>query len=246
MPSPVTGPVALPYSPSRGRACRRCTAPQWVGPLGSRRGTALRCPPPSRPARRPPKPTTTTPTPKPTATPTPKPHADADSDPDTGRRRRRPEPHRHRSGLAPAAPHNLRSDPGARRRGQDARHRRRGSTSSSHPPTIDDSACDAYLTRYPTLPMTTPQIRAAVPQFAWDAMYELGRATLARALFSKRQLFEVMVEFWSNHFNVTMPGRRRLGPEDGRRPRRHPQERARQVQRPAARQRAKPRDAART
>ncbi len=73
------------------------------------------------------------------------------------------------------------------------------------PAAIADTACDAYLTRYPTLPMTTTQIRAAVPQFGWDAMLELGRATLARALFSKRQLFEVMVEFWSNHFNITNP-----------------------------------------
>ena len=73
------------------------------------------------------------------------------------------------------------------------------------PAAIDDSACDAYLSRYPTLPMTTMQIRAAIPQYAWDAMFELGRATLARALFSKRQLFEVMVEFWSNHFNIATP-----------------------------------------
>ncbi len=31
---------------------------------------------------------------------------------------------------------------------------------------------------------------------------ELARATLARAVFSERQLFEVMVEFWSDHFNI--------------------------------------------
>ncbi len=73
------------------------------------------------------------------------------------------------------------------------------------PATIDDSACDAYLTRYPTLPMTTVQLRAALPAYAWDAMNQLGRAAVARALFSKRQLFEVMVEFWSNHFNITNP-----------------------------------------
>lgn len=73
------------------------------------------------------------------------------------------------------------------------------------PATIDDSICDAYLTRYPTLPMTTVQLRAALPAYAWDAMNQLGRATVARALFSKRQLFEVMVEFWSNHFNITNP-----------------------------------------
>jgi uncharacterized protein (DUF1800 family) len=74
-----------------------------------------------------------------------------------------------------------------------------------NPAAIDDSACDAYLTRYPSLPMTTMQLRAGYPKYSGGPMMELGRATLARALFSKRQLFEVMVEFWSNHFNVTTP-----------------------------------------
>ena len=27
-------------------------------------------------------------------------------------------------------------------------------------------------------------------------------ATIARQLFSPRQLYEVMVEFWTNHFNI--------------------------------------------
>ena len=31
---------------------------------------------------------------------------------------------------------------------------------------------------------------------------ELKRATLYRALFSKRQLYEMMVEFWNNHFSM--------------------------------------------
>ena len=73
------------------------------------------------------------------------------------------------------------------------------------PAAIDDSACDAYLTRYPTLGKTTPQIRAMTAQYSWDAMYDLIRGTLARALWSKRQLFEVMIEFWSNHFNIATP-----------------------------------------
>ena len=70
-------------------------------------------------------------------------------------------------------------------------------------------------------------------------MQQLGRATLARALFSKRQLFEVMVEFWSNHFNVTTPSGDVWDLKTGRRPRGHPQERARQFQRHAAGQRAR-------
>jgi hypothetical protein len=32
--------------------------------------------------------------------------------------------------------------------------------------------------------------------------HELMRGTLARAVFSERQLFEAMVQFWSDHFNI--------------------------------------------
>lgn len=37
---------------------------------------------------------------------------------------------------------------------------------------------------------------------ATDAAIQLISATMFRQLYSKHQLFEVMVEFWSNHFNV--------------------------------------------
>ena len=36
-------------------------------------------------------------------------------------------------------------------------------------------------------------------------MQQLGRAAVARAAWSNRQLLEVMVDFWSNHLNVTCP-----------------------------------------
>lgn len=36
------------------------------------------------------------------------------------------------------------------------------------------------------------------------ALEELTRATLLRAVFSRRQLHEVMVEFWTDHFNIDM------------------------------------------
>jgi uncharacterized protein (DUF1800 family) len=39
----------------------------------------------------------------------------------------------------------------------------------------------------------------------WDVMQDLVEAHIARAAWSNRQLFEVMVDFWSNHFNVTCP-----------------------------------------
>jgi hypothetical protein len=72
------------------------------------------------------------------------------------------------------------------------------------PHTIADSACDRVIARYPVLTLDIAGIRAgAIPEFSWDAMYALGQATIARAAWSKRQLLEVMVDFWSNHLNVT-------------------------------------------
>ena len=53
--------------------------------------------------------------------------------------------------------------------------------------------------------MTTAQIRRTVKDGDWQAQYELGQATIARQIWSSRQLFEVMVDFWSNHLNVTNP-----------------------------------------
>ena len=90
----------------------------------------------------------------------------------------------------------------ARRRGPRRRHRRLarpaarprrdwrpGRHGTPLPDAADDHAAD----------------RAAVPQCDWDAMFELGTRHAGPGLFSKRQLFEVMVEFWSNHFSVTCP-----------------------------------------
>jgi uncharacterized protein (DUF1800 family) len=74
------------------------------------------------------------------------------------------------------------------------------------PASIDDSACaELVATRWPHLSLSITDLRANVPEFSWDTMFELGQASLARAAWSKRQLFEVMVDFWSNHLNVTNP-----------------------------------------
>jgi hypothetical protein len=58
---------------------------------------------------------------------------------------------------------------------------------------------------YPTTAMTSEQIRATLKANDNKAQNELGRATLARQIWSSRQLYEVMVDFWSNHLNVTNP-----------------------------------------
>src|SRR5262245_8822825 len=74
-----------------------------------------------------------------------------------------------------------------------------------NPTAIPDTESDRIAALYPTIGMSTAQIRAAIKPNDWAAMWELGQATLARQMWSSRQLFEVMVDFWSNHLNVTNP-----------------------------------------
>ncbi len=75
-----------------------------------------------------------------------------------------------------------------------------------HPNTIKDDACDKLLKqRYPGLEWNITQARAHLEDFSGDLMWDLGQAVLLRAAWSKRQLFEVMVDFWSNHLNVSNP-----------------------------------------
>ena len=73
------------------------------------------------------------------------------------------------------------------------------------PATISDPACDALIAdRYPHLSWSIDQAWNNLDG-DWSLMMELGQAAIARAAWSKRQLFEVMVDFWSNHLNVTNP-----------------------------------------
>ncbi len=65
----------------------------------------------------------------------------------------------------------------------------------------------------PTLDATVEQLRnyddsskarrVYAPEQLWKY---LGRVTYARAAHSKRQLYEVMVDFWGDHFNVDFRG----------------------------------------
>ncbi len=66
---------------------------------------------------------------------------------------------------------------------------------------IDDSALNAILAggAYPTLTMTPQQLSQANSN---DVINQLIRARIVRAALSKRQLFERMVEFWTDHFNI--------------------------------------------
>jgi hypothetical protein len=75
-----------------------------------------------------------------------------------------------------------------------------------NPSRIDDSACTKLISsRFPTLGWSIAKVRSQYPDGTWDVMMDLGAGTLSRAVWSKRQLLEVMVDFWSNHLNVTNP-----------------------------------------
>ena len=78
------------------------------------------------------------------------------------------------------------------------------------PASIDDSACDARIAAagFTTLekPLTqlwTDHVQNDPP---WEVDIQPFRETVAatflRAVHSRRQLFELMVDFWHNHFNV--------------------------------------------
>ncbi len=67
---------------------------------------------------------------------------------------------------------------------------------------IDDSAVDQALGNYPTLTMTNPDLYT---QYEFDpnaVIFELQEALLLRAIYSRKQLYERMVEFWNDHFNI--------------------------------------------
>jgi len=75
-----------------------------------------------------------------------------------------------------------------------------------HPASIDDSACQHLVnTRLPQVNWTIGQTRRHYRDFSLEPMLRCTDAAIARAIWSKRQLFELMVDFWSNHLNVTSP-----------------------------------------
>ncbi|BAO45178.1 DUF1800 domain-containing protein [Thiolapillus brandeum] len=66
---------------------------------------------------------------------------------------------------------------------------------------IDDSLLEEQLhEQTPTIYMSESEL--ANLENGFQAANQLKQATLFRAMFSPRQLYEVMVEFWSNHFSI--------------------------------------------
>jgi hypothetical protein len=68
-----------------------------------------------------------------------------------------------------------------------------------NPSAIDDSACDTRLAPYTSLDVPTPQLYALDSNPVQTHVIE---STILRAMYSKRQLFERMVEFWTDQFTT--------------------------------------------
>jgi uncharacterized protein (DUF1800 family) len=72
---------------------------------------------------------------------------------------------------------------------------------------VNDFDCDLQLNPFNTLNMDANELEGISNQLFENydrekVPNELRQATLMRQLHSKRQLYEVMVEFWSDHFNI--------------------------------------------
>lgn len=66
---------------------------------------------------------------------------------------------------------------------------------------VDNGACEgAVAGRYPRVHMTLDEL-SRLPE-DWITAQQLGEALIYRAVHSKHQLLERMIEFWTDHFNI--------------------------------------------
>ncbi len=76
------------------------------------------------------------------------------------------------------------------------------------PESIDDHGCEFRLRNLGTLGMSASDLFDVSDQIfdnvdRLKAPKELRQATLLQQVYSRRQLFEIMAEFWSDHFNIS-------------------------------------------
>ena len=67
---------------------------------------------------------------------------------------------------------------------------------------VDDAAVDAALAGYQTLDMTNNELYTTFIEDPTPVVFELQQALLLRSIYSRKQLFERMVDFWTNHLNI--------------------------------------------
>jgi len=69
------------------------------------------------------------------------------------------------------------------------------------PASIDDRRCAWRIAEIESLSLPRGELYECSPA---QLLADLTRARLLRALHSRRQLYELMVEFWSDHFNIAV------------------------------------------
>jgi len=69
------------------------------------------------------------------------------------------------------------------------------------PETIDDGLCELRSRRFETINMRPGDCYEFKNEVLRD---DITRHTLLKAIYSKRQLFETMVEFWTDHLNINL------------------------------------------
>ena len=68
---------------------------------------------------------------------------------------------------------------------------------------IDDGDLEATIqAQFPLTQQSPAELYAGFPDNIYNVALQMTAATQYRQMFSKRQLYEVMVEFWSDHFNI--------------------------------------------
>ena len=73
------------------------------------------------------------------------------------------------------------------------------------PETLPDPEGDAAWALFPLAGANAATVHAQVKPFYWDAMFATAQATLARQVFSRRQLFEIVVDVLADHLHVACP-----------------------------------------
>ena len=75
-----------------------------------------------------------------------------------------------------------------------------------HPGTITDTRGSKAAAAFPLEGAGPKTIMARTKHYSWDAMLATAQATLARQVFSDRQLYEIVVDVFANRLHVPMPG----------------------------------------
>ncbi|WP_375429860.1 DUF1800 domain-containing protein [uncultured Friedmanniella sp.] len=74
------------------------------------------------------------------------------------------------------------------------------------PASIKDAKIDSLMPRWPGRDWTSLQVRQQLDSVErWAFMYGVVERHIARAIWSERQLLEMMVGFWTNHLVVPVP-----------------------------------------